>query len=109
MKEDLESLSDRERETLRLLGQGHEAKSIASALDLSVHTVNERLRAARRKMGASSSREAARLLVAHEAGSTVPYNLGYKKIGVAPVAADQSYSPRAHSGATGAKRPLIWL
>src|SRR3954452_4446020 len=100
MKERVASLSDRERQTLRLLGQGHEAKSIASALDLSVHTVNERLRAARRKMGVSSSREADRLLVAHEAASTVPDNLGYKKIGVAQAGADQSYPARAHSGAT---------
>src|SRR4051812_30067510 len=106
MKEDVESLSDRERQTLRLLGRGHEAKSIASALNLSVHTVNERLRVARRKLGVSSSREAARLLLAHEAGSDLHENSGYKKIGVAPARADESYSSRAQLGATGAKRRL---
>ena len=47
----MESLSDRERETLRLLGRGHEAKSIASTLGLSVHTVNERLRLLRSHPG----------------------------------------------------------
>ncbi|MBO9559664.1 MAG: DUF4019 domain-containing protein [Caulobacter sp.] len=55
-------LSEREKETLRLLLHGHDAKSIAAALGLSVHTVNERLREARRKLGVGSSREAARLL-----------------------------------------------
>lgn len=55
-------LTDKERHTLRLLTLGHDAKSIARELGLSVHTINERLRDARRKMGASSSREAARLL-----------------------------------------------
>ncbi|MBB3694799.1 hypothetical protein FHY05_003451 [Sphingomonas sp. BK580] len=45
---------------LRLLLVGHDAKSIARTLGLSVHTVNDRLREARRKLGVSSSREAAR-------------------------------------------------
>jgi DNA-binding CsgD family transcriptional regulator len=78
MKGDVQSLSDRERETLRLLGRGHDAKSIASTLDLSVHTVNERLREVRRKLGVSSSREAARLLLANEAASEQPNIAGYK-------------------------------
>lgn len=56
------SLTEKEKETLRLMVRGHDAKSIARMLDLSVHTINERLRDARRKMGVSSSREAARLL-----------------------------------------------
>jgi DNA-binding CsgD family transcriptional regulator len=56
-----EALSEREKETLRLLLTGHDVKSIASSLGLSVHTVNERLREARRKLGASSSRQAARV------------------------------------------------
>ena len=57
-----EALSEKERETLRLLLGGHDAKSIARHLGLSVHTIHERLREARRKMGTASSREAARLL-----------------------------------------------
>ena len=89
MKGDLDRLSDKERETLRLLGRGHEAKSIASALGLSVHTVNERLRATRRKLGVSSSREAARLLLAHEAGSAGANYSAYKEIGVASSPATQ--------------------
>lgn len=76
----IQSLSGREKETLRLLLRGHDAKSIARALGLSVHTVNERLRDARRKLGVSSSREAARLL--GEAEQRDPENFGDEEIGV---------------------------
>lgn len=65
-------LSDKERQTLRLIVQGHDAKSIAGALGLSVHTINERLREARRKMAVSSSREAARMLARREHAMGVP-------------------------------------
>lgn len=56
------TLTEKEKESLRLLVDGHDAKSMARHLGLSVHTINERLRDARRKMSASSSREAARQL-----------------------------------------------
>jgi DNA-binding CsgD family transcriptional regulator len=59
-------LSPAERQVLALLARGHTTKSIAVALDLSVHAVNERLREARRKTGAASSRELARCLATHE-------------------------------------------
>lgn len=49
--------------------RGHDAKSMAKALSLSVHTINERLRAARRKLDVTSSREAARLLFESEAAT----------------------------------------
>ncbi len=57
------ALSEKEKQTLRLIVRGHDAKSIARNLDLSIHTINERLRDARRKMAVSSSREAARMLL----------------------------------------------
>jgi DNA-binding CsgD family transcriptional regulator len=60
------ALSEREKQVLRMLLHGHDAKSIARELDLSVHTVNEHLREARRKSGVSSSREAARRLAESE-------------------------------------------
>jgi DNA-binding CsgD family transcriptional regulator len=66
---DVQVLSEREKEALRLLLEGHDAKSIASKLGISVHTVNERLRTARRKLGVSSSREAARILALSEQGN----------------------------------------
>lgn len=70
MRERFGTVSEREKETLRLLLNGHDAKSIASTLGLSVHTVNERLREARRKLGVGSSREAARLLAQAETQGT---------------------------------------
>ena len=54
---------------------------MARELGLSVHTINERLRAARRKLGVSSSREAARLL--GEAERAIPNSLGDNNLGVA--------------------------
>ena len=84
MNHGLADLSERERETLRLLLAGHDAKSVARAQGLSVHTVNERLRDARRKLGVSSSRAAARLLAEAEAGSAAPpEKWADNKIGVA--------------------------
>lgn len=61
MAEPIELLSDKEKEVLRLVLAGHDAKSSARELDLSIHAVNERLRSARRKLRVTSSREAARL------------------------------------------------
>ncbi|HEY1607340.1 MAG TPA: DUF4019 domain-containing protein [Allosphingosinicella sp.] len=62
------ALTEKEKQTLRLIVRGHDAKSVARSLGLSVHTINERLRDARRKMAVSSSREAARLLLEAEGG-----------------------------------------
>ncbi len=81
MERDLGELTEKEKQTLRLLAGGHDAKSAARALDLSVHTINERLRHARRKLDVTSSREAARLLLETEAGTCE--NLGYKPMGAA--------------------------
>ena len=75
-------LTDREKQTLRLIVRGHDAKSAARHLDLSVHTVNERLRDARRKLSVSSSREAARLLLEHEGAA--PEFFGDTRLGEAP-------------------------
>ncbi|PKP91971.1 MAG: LuxR family transcriptional regulator [Alphaproteobacteria bacterium HGW-Alphaproteobacteria-14] len=84
----LDTLTDKERETLRLILRGHDAKSSARELGLSVHTVNERLRDARRKLGVTSSREAARRLLAEE-GDT-PELLGDKPLGDAPATASEA-------------------
>ena len=78
--EGIEGLTDREKDVLRLLSNGHTAKSAAAELDLSVHTVNDYLREARKKLGVGSSREAARLLADSEA---TPENLGPQEIGMA--------------------------
>lgn len=89
----LETLTDKEKATLRLIVRGHDAKSAARALDLSVHTINERLREARRKLAVPSSREAARLLFEAEGG--VPQKVGDSENGEASPAGrpDQAEAP----------------
>lgn len=61
-----DSLTEKELEILRLLAGGHTVKSIATRLDRSEASINERLREARRKTGVGSSRELARLLAAQK-------------------------------------------
>jgi DNA-binding CsgD family transcriptional regulator len=109
--ETLWALTEKEKQTLRLIVRGHDAKSIARSLGLSVHTVNERLRDVRRKMAVSSSREAARLLLQVEDGSldsVAPNSFGDIKIGADPThrAVDQESAPTG--GARQAHRPS-WM
>lgn len=80
MPDDLESLTDKEKEALRLLLAGHDAKSSAGELDISVHAVNDRLRNARRKLNVSSSREAARIL--GDAEGAHPQNAAHTSFGM---------------------------
>lgn len=89
------SLTEKEKQTLRLIVCGHDAKSIARTLDLSVHTINERLRDARRKMSVSSSREAARMLLEAEGGTVTPQYVADSPIGddVRASTADQEDAP----------------
>ena len=77
--QDPTTLNDREKEALPLLLVGHDAKSIASTLGLSVYMINDRFRNARRKLGVSSSREAARRLT--EMDGPAPNIVGSKEIG----------------------------
>ncbi len=106
MPEGLDTLTTKEKETLRLLVAGHDAKSIAMEFDLSVHTINDRLRDARRKLGVTSSREAARILASAE--NTSPKYLGDNKIGVSNTKTEVHQIEESQQG----KRPgfnLIWL
>ncbi len=104
MPDALQVLTEKEKQTLRLMGRGHDAKSMARDLGLSVHTVNERLRAARRKLSVSSSRAAARLLLESE-GAT-PESLGYKELGEAG-AADAAADKAATIGGRTRRAPWI--
>jgi DNA-binding CsgD family transcriptional regulator len=81
-----QELTEKEKQTLRLIVRGHDAKSMARHLGLSVHTVNERLRDARRKLQVSSSREAARRLLDTEGGD--PQNVADNRIGEASSSSD---------------------
>lgn len=99
-------LTEREKEALRLLLVGHDAKSIANTLGLSVHTVNDRLRDARRKLGVSSSREAARRLAEVDRGA--PYIVGAKEIGDAEITSSVERTVEPASPQSSEHR-LAWL
>lgn len=105
MKEGYEALTEKEKQTLRLLLAGHDAKSMARHLSLSVHTINERLRDARRKLSAGSSKEAARLLLDAEARSPDP--LVDKRFGDAAGAPGRQPTSRPDAGAYP-KRHALW-
>ena len=106
MRSGYHALTEKERDTLRLLLDGHDAKSIARHLGLSVHTIHERLRDARRKMGTSSSREAARLL--REIEGRAPEWLRDTEIGDA-ASHSQSQRYRQPDGKSGDWRRTGWI
>lgn len=81
-------LNETERATLRLILKGYYAKAIAREQGLSIHTVNERLRQARRKLAVPSSREAARLL--SQAENTEHKSNVHKQLGVACLSTGRS-------------------
>ena len=99
MTDATQSLTEKEKEALRLILRGHDAKSSARELDLSVHTINERLRAARRKLEVTSSKEAARMLLEREGGAYE--NLGYEELGEAAA------TENPHRGRSGHSRPYV--
>lgn len=81
MAQGYHALTEKEKQTLRLIVRGHDAKSTARHLGLSVHTINERLRDARRKLEVSSSREAARMVF--ETEGQHPESVGDTQMGEA--------------------------
>jgi DNA-binding CsgD family transcriptional regulator len=103
MADGYQALSEKEKEALRLLLDGHDAKSMASELCLSVHTVNERLRDARRKLSVSSSKAAARIL--RDAEAATPQLLVDKFSGDAgPAPSAQTFDP----GPARSQRRAAW-
>lgn len=66
------TLSPRQRECLRLVGQGYEAKEIGRRLGISDLTVKNHLSAARTALGVARSIDAARLVAAHDAAAGAP-------------------------------------
>jgi DNA-binding CsgD family transcriptional regulator len=79
--EGFDQLQEREKAVLRLLLQGFDVKASARELSISANVVNERLRDARRKLGVTSSKEAARILARNEADT--PNFLGNRMFGIA--------------------------
>jgi len=104
MASSLDRLTEQERRLLTFLAQGHTAKTIANAEGISVNVVNERLRSARRKTGAVSSRELARL-VGQQDGQ-IPQENRNKLFGVEPEPG-APHPGRSRSSATGAGRWLV--
>ena len=101
----IDALTDREREVLHLLLAGHTAKSAATELDLSVHTVNDYLREARRKLGVSSSREAARIL--GEQDKDAPQNHAPDEIGMGAPTQDVDHAKPSATPGARSYRPWI--
>jgi DNA-binding CsgD family transcriptional regulator len=106
MSDGPQALTEKEKQTLRLIVRGHDAKSTARYLGLSVHTVNERLRDARRKMSVTSSREAARLLLDTEGDG--PNFLTDTQLGDAEAAARMEQDAAPDTG-KAAHRRRAWL
>jgi DNA-binding CsgD family transcriptional regulator len=101
-----QALTEKEKEALRLLVSGYDAKSTATQLGLSVHTVNERLRDARRKMSVSSSREAARLV--RDVEREHPEFLGDEPLGGASIMRSMA-SPIGPDAASSGSRRFGWV
>lgn len=68
----IETLTERQKEILRLISQHLQAKEVARALNISERTVKTHTDAARKRLGVATSRDAARLLAAHESANTPP-------------------------------------
>ncbi len=106
MSNAVDNLTEKEKEALRLLFVGHDAKSSAAQLGISVHTVNDRLRHARRKLRVSSSREAARMLGEAEGGA--PQNHAHKAFGMADSSVPHDNADLNETRQTGSSRS-VWL
>ena len=68
----IDTLTQRQKEILRLISQHMQAKEVARALNISERTVKTHTDAARKRLGVATSRDAARLLAAHEAQDVAP-------------------------------------
>lgn len=106
MPSGIEQLTDREREVLQLLLKGHTAKSAANELSLSVHTVNDYLREARKKLGVTSSKQAARLLA--DAENSAPQNLASEEMGINPYPSS-NHNPEPSQTKRSPRRAVLWI
>ena len=86
-----DDLNENEKEALRLLLLGHDAKTAAQEIRVTPNVINERLRSARQKLQVTSSKAAARMLAEHEGYE--PKFLVPKNIGIAPKLASDAIYP----------------
>lgn len=70
----IESLSERQKEVLRLTAKHMAAKEVARTLNITERTVRAHTESARQRLGAATSREAVRILLAHEADQAIGRN-----------------------------------
>jgi len=84
-------LSETQKDSLRLLYRGYNAKEIARMHGVHPATVHQRLTAARRALGVARSMEAARILAEAEGGPVYDAVI-YDEIAVAPAAVDEPSS-----------------
>lgn len=89
----LDRLSPSTRQVLRLVHERKTSKEIAIELNLSPHTVDDRLRTAIRILGVTTRAQAARLLIQREDG---PQSLSPQSPQLQPL-----LSPRSTEGAAG--------
>ena len=103
MTVEIDGLTEKEKAALRLLLAGYDAKSSARELDVSVHTLNDRLRSARRKLCVTTSKEAARILAKAEDDTpqSFPKTLAHKGLGVRESAKNQEDEPAADRSGLG--------
>ena len=86
----IERLTDRERDALRLYNDLNSAKAVAQKLNVSHHTVYQRLGSAKDKLGVPSYMAAARELVESERVSAESF--AYKQFGIVPDRISASHS-----------------
>lgn len=101
----IDTLSEKEREALRLLLAGHDAKSSARKLGVSHHAVHDRLRRARVKLGTTGSRQAAFLFSEWE--KPTPDSVVHEPFGgeaTAPFSEDPSSAAMKRPGLSGSQR-----
>lgn len=93
LDERIASLTEAEKEVLRLVLVHSDAKRIGRAIERSVHAVDMRLRSARRKLGVSRSLDAA-LMLARAEGVPAPEPAPYEAAELRPsVAGDPLPAP----------------
>ena len=82
----LAKLSDSQRECLRLVDRHLTSKEIAIRMDVSHHTINQRLERACKQLGVTTRKEAARLFAVYDP-------IIYEPLDIAHVTADASIFP----------------
>lgn len=94
----IDSLTEGQKQCLRLVFQHLQSKEIARELGISVATVNQRIDGARAKLGNVSRVAAARMLAAAE-GATLPDPILYDPIRIDSEATQQHSSTPIEAGA----------